>query len=66
MPHARMYRIDIVTLFPDVVTPYCNASIMQRAQKKQRVRFGVHDLRQWGEGKRRTVEIGRASCRERV
>lgn len=51
-----MYRVDIITLFPEVITPYLGASILQRAQEKKRVRFDVHDLRQWGAGKRRSVD----------
>ncbi|MDO8462989.1 MAG: tRNA (guanosine(37)-N1)-methyltransferase TrmD [bacterium] len=51
-----MYVIDIVTIFPEIVAPYLNASIMARAQDKRRVRFGIHDLRQWAEGKHRQVD----------
>ncbi|MBI4434212.1 hypothetical protein HY635_00090, partial [Candidatus Uhrbacteria bacterium] len=49
-------RIDIVTIFPEAITPYLNASILKRAQEKRRVRIGVHDLKQWGMGKRRTLD----------
>lgn len=49
-------RIDIVTIFPEAVTPYLNTSICKRAQEKRRVAFRVHDLRQWGLGKRRTLD----------
>ncbi|MBI4449792.1 tRNA (guanosine(37)-N1)-methyltransferase TrmD [Candidatus Uhrbacteria bacterium] len=51
-----MYRIDIVTIFPEAITPYLNASILKRAQEKRRVHLGVHDLKQWGMGKRRTLD----------
>ncbi|MDO8621746.1 MAG: tRNA (guanosine(37)-N1)-methyltransferase TrmD [bacterium] len=49
-------RIDIVTIFPEAITPYLNTSILKRAQEKRRVRLGVHDLKQWGIGKRRTLD----------
>lgn len=49
-------RIDIITIFPEAVEPYLNTSICKRAQEKRRVRFAVHDLRQWGLGKRRTLD----------
>lgn len=49
-------RIDIVTMFPEAVEPYLQTSILKRAQEKRRVTFRVHDLRQWGLGKRRTLD----------
>lgn len=51
-----MLRIDIVTIFPEAVMPYLATSICKRAQEKRRVTFRVHDLRQWGLGKRRTLD----------
>ena len=35
-----MMRIDIVTIFPAIVAPYLNASIMERAQEKRRSAAG--------------------------
>lgn len=52
----NMQQIDIVTLFPEAVTPYLETSILKRAQASGRVRFGVHDLRKWAEGKHRKVD----------
>ncbi len=49
-------RIDIVTIFPEAITPYLNASILKRAQEKRRVSFRVHDLRDWAMGKHRKVD----------
>jgi len=49
-------RIDIVTIFPEAVTPYLNTSICKRAQEKRRVDFRVHDLRDWAVDKHRHVD----------
>ncbi|MDO8425325.1 MAG: tRNA (guanosine(37)-N1)-methyltransferase TrmD [bacterium] len=49
-------NIDIVTIFPDAIAPYFDASIMRRAQEQRRVRFGVHDLREWTTDKHRHVD----------
>lgn len=49
-------RIDIITIFPEAVTPYLATSILKRAQEKRRVQFVVHNLRQWGLGRRRTLD----------
>ncbi|MBI4433163.1 tRNA (guanosine(37)-N1)-methyltransferase TrmD [Candidatus Uhrbacteria bacterium] len=51
-----MKRIDLITLFPDAVQPYINSSILHRAQTQRRMRFGIHQLRDWGVGQRRTVD----------
>jgi len=49
-------RFDIITLFPEVITPYINSSIIGRAVKNKLIKVRVHDLRKFGEGKRRTVD----------
>ena len=49
-------QVDVITLFPEVVTVPLNASIMGRAQEKGAVRLRVHDLREHGRGKYRQVD----------
>ena len=40
-------RFDIFTLFPDVFTPYLNASILQRARENHLVEVSLHNIRDW-------------------
>jgi len=49
-------RVDIVTLFPEVVEPYLKASILGRAAKKKLVEFHPHDLRLWSKDKHHKVD----------
>ncbi|MEM1041762.1 MAG: tRNA (guanosine(37)-N1)-methyltransferase TrmD [Bacteroidota bacterium] len=49
-------RIDIVTALPGLVAGPLEHSILQRAQRKGLVDVRVHDLRDWAEGKSRTVD----------
>ncbi len=49
-------QIDVITLFPEVVTVPLNASIMGRAQEKGALELRVHDLREHGRGKYRQVD----------
>ena len=51
-----MKRFDIVTIFPEVVEPYINASILKRAQDKRLVKITVHDLRKYTKDKHRKVD----------
>jgi len=49
-------RIDIVTAHPDLVAGPLQHSIVQRAQTKGLIDIRVHDLRQYGEGKQRSID----------
>ena len=49
-------RIDVVTLFPELVEPALRISIVGRAAEAGRVSFGVHDLREHGLGRHRSVD----------
>ena len=49
-------RIDILTLFPKMFSGPFDESIVKRAQDKGLVDIKIHDLRQYGEGERRTVD----------
>jgi tRNA (guanine37-N1)-methyltransferase len=49
-------RVDIITIFPEMITPVVNASILKRAQENQRLDIRVHDLRDYTEDKHRKVD----------
>lgn len=49
-------RIDVVTLFPELVSVPMGLSIMGRAQEKGILDLQVHDLREHGLGKHRHVD----------
>lgn len=40
-------QFDVFTLFPDVFTPYLEASIMQRARQNGLLEVNLHDIRAW-------------------
>lgn len=49
-------RVDVITLFPEVVTVPLGASIVGRAQERGALSLAVHDLRLHGRGKYRQVD----------
>ncbi|MCC7522537.1 tRNA (guanosine(37)-N1)-methyltransferase TrmD [Candidatus Uhrbacteria bacterium] len=49
-------RIDIITIFPEMVEPYTNGSILGRAQKSKKVTIKTHQLRKWTSDKHNTVD----------
>jgi tRNA (guanine37-N1)-methyltransferase len=49
-------RVDVFTIFPDVVAGYCAASILGRAVATGALEVRVHDLRQGAEDPRRSVD----------
>lgn len=49
-------RVDILTLFPEMVTPALTGSILGRAAKSGAWSLGVHDVRDHGLGKHRSVD----------
>lgn len=49
-------RIDVVTPFPDLVSPALNESMLKQAQKKELVEINIWDLREFSENKHRTVD----------
>lgn len=49
-------KIDILTLFPEMFKGPFDESIIKRAQEKGLVKINVHNLRDWGLGKRKTVD----------
>ena len=49
-------RIDVFSIFPDVVAGYCGASILGRAMEAGALDVRVHDLRQGADDPRRSVD----------
>lgn len=49
-------HVDVLTLFPEMVTPVLTGSILGRAQKAGAWSLGVHDIREHGLGRHRTVD----------
>ncbi len=49
-------EFNIITIFPKIFDSYFNESILKRAQKKNLIEIGVHDLRQWAADKHKTVD----------
>lgn len=49
-------RIDVITIFPELVSRPLATSIMGRASDAGLVRFDVHDLREHGIGRHRSVD----------
>jgi tRNA (guanine37-N1)-methyltransferase len=49
-------RIDVVTLFPELIVGPLGTSIIGRAADAGLVAFGVHDLREQGIGRHRSVD----------
>lgn len=49
-------RFDIITIFPEIVEPYMQGSILGRAQKKKLIDIRAHNLRDWATDKHNTVD----------
>jgi len=48
--------IDVLTLFPAMFKPVLSESILKRAQSKEFVKINLHNLRNWADDKRGTVD----------
>ena len=53
---SKKLRFDVITIFPEVVEPYVDASILGRAQKKKLIEIRAHNLRDWTSDKHKTVD----------
>ncbi|MDP3793287.1 MAG: tRNA (guanosine(37)-N1)-methyltransferase TrmD [Candidatus Uhrbacteria bacterium] len=54
--NRKPLRIDILTIFPEMIEPYVTGSILGRAQKKKLVDIRAHDLRKWTNDRHHTVD----------
>jgi tRNA (guanine37-N1)-methyltransferase len=53
---AGPLRVDVFTIFPDVVDAYCEMSILGRARLQGRIDVRVHDLRSGASDRHRSVD----------
>ncbi len=51
-----MIKFNIITIFPDIFQSYFNESIIKRAQEKKLVNIKIHNLRDFTDDKRKTVD----------
>jgi tRNA (guanine37-N1)-methyltransferase len=51
-----MYRVDVVTLFPQIFSGYLTQSLLAKAIDKQLVEIHVHDLRDWSTSKHHKID----------
>lgn len=49
-------RFDIITIFPEIMKPILNESILKRAQASKKISVHVHDLRDYTADKHRKVD----------
>ena len=49
-------RFDIITIFPEIFNSYFNEGILARARKKKLIKIKIHNLRDYADDKRRTVD----------
>ncbi|HHO53347.1 MAG TPA: tRNA (guanosine(37)-N1)-methyltransferase TrmD [Deltaproteobacteria bacterium] len=49
-------RFDVLTLHPEMVTGPLSASILGRAVERGRIHIGIHDIREHGLGRHRSVD----------
>lgn len=56
MPHTTRRQFDILTIFPETITPYVEASILGRAQKKKLLKITAHNLRDWSQDRHQKVD----------
>ena len=56
MSKSKLHQFDVLTIFPEVITPYVEASILGRAQKAGLIKITAHDLRDWATNKHHRVD----------
>lgn len=56
MPAPKKRQFDVLTIFPEAVMPYVEASILGRAQKKKLLKITVHNLRDWSKDRHQKVD----------
>jgi len=49
-------RFDILTLFPEGIREYLQASLLGKAAQDKKVEFHIHQIRDWATDKHRTVD----------
>lgn len=49
-------HFDVFTLFPEVIQPYLDSSILQRAQEKGLISVALHNIRDWAHDRHRVTD----------
>lgn len=49
-------RFDILTIFPSIFTSFLDESILKKAQTKKLVKFFLHDIREFADGRHKMVD----------
>lgn len=49
-------RFDIITIFPEVIEPYLNTSVLKRARERRLIEVRLWNLRDFAGDKRKTVD----------
>ena len=49
-------KFDIITIFPNMFDSYLKESFVKRAQDKKLVKINIHNLRDWADDERKTVD----------
>ncbi len=49
-------KFDIITIFPEIFSSYFNESIIKKAQEKKIIKINIHNLRNFTNDKRHTVD----------
>jgi len=47
---------NIITIFPNIFDSYLKESFIRKAQDKKLIKINIHNLRDWAENKRKTVD----------
>lgn len=56
MPTRKALKVDILTIFPELVQPYLDGSILGRAQREKLLELKAHALRTWTHDRHQTVD----------
>jgi tRNA (guanine37-N1)-methyltransferase len=54
--YNQFMRFDVFTLFPEVFSPYLNASILKRAEENGLASYHLHNIRDWTSDKHHTAD----------
>ncbi len=56
MPKPKALKVDILTIFPELVQPYLDGAMLGRGQKDGLLELKAHGLRQWTYDRHQTVD----------
>ncbi|MFH1252993.1 MAG: tRNA (guanosine(37)-N1)-methyltransferase TrmD [Candidatus Uhrbacteria bacterium] len=56
MYKQKLRQFEVLTIFPEIITPYAEASILGRAQKAGLIKIQAHNLRDWSADKHHRVD----------